>query len=395
MLSDVYHPRVNGVSTSIATFRRFLEYAGHEVTLIAPRYPGRTGHHDDQADSKVLRARGYYLPGDPEDRLLLPGSILAQARRLTDRSFDLIHIHTPFAAHRAGVRLGRRWGIPVVETYHTYFEAYFHHYIPFLPRALTAYAARWLTRSQTREVDRLIVPSSALRDVMREYGVQASVDILPTGIDLAELTSGDGARFCRNQGLDPHRPKLVYVGRVAFEKNIDLLLQVVARARLRHPQILLIIAGEGSALGHLKRLAKGLGVEANVHFVGYLKRGPDLWDCYAAGRAFAFASTTETQGLVLLEAMALGVPVIGVPALGARELLIEGEGALTVPAEAGPFAAAVDRLLRDADLHAELSLRAKHYAQGWGNAAHCDRLIDIYRDVIAAHADGKQAFNAV
>lgn len=395
MLSDVYHPRVNGVSTSIATFRRFLQRAGHEVVLVAPRYPGDTGHRDSHADHNVLRARGYFLPGDPEDRLLLPGGILAQARRLTGRSFDLIHVHTPFAAHRAGIRLGRRWRIPVVATYHTYFEAYLHHYIPFVPQALTAYAARWLTRSQTREVDRLIVPSSALRDVMRDYGVQAPVDILPTGIDLAEFTPGDGARFCRAQGLDPQRPKLVYVGRVAFEKNIDLLLQVVARARLRHPRILLIIAGEGPALGHLKRLAKELGIHGNVHFVGYLKRGPDLWDCYAAGCAFTFASTTETQGLVLLEALALGVPVIGVAALGARDVLVEGEGALTVPAEAGPFAAAVDRLLRDADLQAELSLRAKRYAQGWNNAALCDRLIDIYRDVIDARAAGKQAFNAV
>lgn len=390
MLSDVYHPRVNGVSTSIATFRRFLEQAGHEVTLIAPRYPG-----DDGADPNVLRARGHYLPGDPEDRLLLPGSILAQARRLADRSFDLIHIHTPFAAHRAGVRLGRRWRIPVVETYHTYFEAYFHHYIPFLPQALTAYAARWLTRSQTREVDRLIVPSNALREVMREYGVQASVEILPTGIDLAEFTPGDGARFCRAQGLDPLRPKLVYVGRVAFEKNIDLLLQVIARARLRHPEILLVIAGEGPALGHLKRLAKELGIGNNVHFVGYLKRGPDLWDCYAAGRAFVFASTTETQGLVLLEALALGVPVIGVPALGARDVLVEGEGALTVPAEAGPFAAAVDRLLRDAGLHAKLSRRGAIYAQTWSNAAICGRLIELYREVVAAHAEGKIALDAV
>lgn len=390
MLSDVYHPRVNGVSTSIATFKRFLEAAGHDVTLIAPKYPGDTG-----ADPSVVRAPGHYLPGDPEDRLLLPGSILRQANRIADRAFDLIHVHTPFAAHRAGVRLARRWGVPVVETYHTYFEAYFHHYIPFLPQALTAYAARWLTRSQTREVDRLIVPSTALREVMRDYGVQATVDILPTGIDLAEFSPGDGARFCRREKLDPQRPKLVYVGRVAFEKNIDLLLHVIARVRLRHRDVQLIVAGEGPALGHLKRLAKELGIEANVHFVGYLKRGQDLWDCYAAGRAFVFASTTETQGLVLLEAMTLGVPVIGVPALGARDVLVEGEGTLTVPAEAGPFAAAVERLLQDADLHAELSMHGKLYAQRWSNAAICERLIGIYRDVIEARAEGRQAFNAV
>lgn len=384
MISDVYHPRVNGVSTSIATYRRFLEAAGHEITLIVPQYPGDTG-----VDPNVLRVPGHYLPGDPEDRLLLPGGILKRAAQLNGNDFDLIHIHTPFAAHRAGVRLARRWGVPVVETYHTYFEAYFYHYIPFLPQALTAYAARWLTRSQTREVDRLIVPSSALHDVMRDYGVQAAVEILPTGLDPAEFSPGDAPRFCRREGLDPKRPKLVYVGRVAFEKNIDLLLQAVARLRLRFPDILLIVAGEGPARAHLKRLARELGIAANVHFVGYLTRGQDLWDCYAAGRAFVFASTTETQGLVLLEAMMLGVPVVGVPALGARDVLVDGEGALTTAAEAGPFADTVERLLRDADLRAELSLSAQTYAQRWSNAALCERLIDIYRSVVDTRATGR------
>jgi glycosyltransferase involved in cell wall biosynthesis len=254
-----------------------------------------------------------------------------------------------------------------------------------------AYAARWLTRRQARAVDRLIVPSSALRKVMREYGVETAVDILPTGLDLHEFSAGDRARFCRRHGLDAKRPMLVYVGRVAFEKNIDLLLRVVARLQMRFPTILLIVAGEGPALAHLKRLSGALGIEGNVHFVGYLKRGPDLWDCYAAGKAFVFASTTETQGLVLLEAMALGVPVVGVPALGAADVLVEGEGALTAPAEVRPFAAAVERLLLDATLHVELGARGRTYAQRWSNTVICERLVALYDTVIAEYAAGRIA----
>ena len=388
MISDVYHPRVNGVSTSIATFRRFLEAAGHEITLIVPQYPGNTSD-----DPNVLRVPGYYLPGDPEDRLLLSGGILKHKDYLARLNLDLIHIHTPFAAHRAGVRLARALGLPVVETYHTYFEAYFHHYIPFLPQLLLERAARWLTRRQAQTVDRLIVPSSALHKVMRDYGVETTVDILPTGLDLHEFSAGDRGRFCRRYGLDAERPMLVYIGRVAFEKNIDLLLRVVARLRVRFPNILLIVAGEGPAQVHLKRLSVYLGIETNVHFVGYQKRGPDLWDCYAAGKAFVFASTTETQGLVLLEAMALGVPVVGVPALGAGDVLVEGEGALTAPAEIRPFAAAVERLLLNASLHAELSARGRIYAQRWSNTVICERLITLYNTVIAQHAAGRVVLN--
>lgn len=377
MLSDVYHPRVNGVSTSISTFRRFLKAAGHHVTLIAPRYPG-----DTSLDTDTLRVPGYYLPGDPEDRLLLPGRILKLKPQLEAMHFDVVHVHTPFAAHRAGVRLASALGIPVVETYHTYFEAYFHHYIPFLPQRLLELIARRLTRSQADAVDRLIVPSTALQKVMRDYGVRTAIEVLPTGLDLEEFSPGNRLRFCQRHGLDPKRPMLVYVGRVAFEKNIDLLLQVVVRLRLRHPDVLLIIAGEGPALTHLKRSCRELGIAGNVHFVGYLKRGEDLWDCYAAGRAFVFASTTETQGLVLLEAMALGVPVVGVPVLGARDVLIEGEGALTAPAEVGPFTAAVQRLLEDESLHRELSERARAYAARWSNVVMCERLIGVYQAVI-------------
>lgn len=384
MLSDVYHPRVNGVSTSISTFRRFLEAAGHQVTLIAPQYPG-----DQSQDADTLRVQGYYLLGDPEDRLLLPGRILKLKPQLARLNFDLVHVHTPFAAHRAGVRLARAFGIPLVETYHTYFEAYLHHYIPFLPHALLQYIARRLTRSQAYAVDRLIVPSSAMLKVMRDYGVRSEIEVLPTGLDLSEFSPGDRIRFCHKNGLDPQRPMLVYVGRVAFEKNIDMLLRVVVRLRLRYPDLLFIVAGEGPAQAHLKRSCRELGITDNVHFVGYLKRGQELWDCYAAGHAFVFASTTETQGLVLLEAMALGVPVVGVPALGARDVLIEGEGALLAPAEVESFTAAVQRLLEDESLRRELSERGRAYAARWSNAALCERLIAVYQAVVEEQCSRK------
>jgi glycosyltransferase involved in cell wall biosynthesis len=390
MLSDVYHPRVNGVSTSIATFRRYLEGAGHRVTLVAPQYTG-----DTRQERRVLRVPGHYLPCDPEDRLLLPGGILRLKPQLARGNFDIVHIHTPFAAHRAGLRLARAWGIPVVETYHTYFEAYLQHYLPFLPRVLLRSYARRLTRWQADAVDRLIVPSTALHAVMRDYGVGTDIEVLPTGLDLQEFSTGDRARFCARQGLDPRRRTLVYVGRVAFEKNIELLLRVVARLRARFPDILLIVAGEGPALPQLKRSCRELGLTGHVHFVGYLDRGQDLWDCYAAGDAFVFASLTETQGLVLLEAMALGVPVVAVPALGTRDVLVEGEGALTAPAEAGPFAAAVGRLLEDAALREEIGRRGREYARRWSNTAICARLVGIYADVVEEHAAATPAFESI
>ena len=134
---------------------------------------------------------------------------------------DVVHVHTPFLAHRFGVRLGRRLGVPVVETYHTFFEEYFHHYARFLPASATRWLARSLSRSQCKAVDRLIVPSAAMKRVLDRYGVDTPTEVLPTGLDLAELNNGDAARFRRQHGIDASRPSIVHeIGRASCRERV-------------------------------------------------------------------------------------------------------------------------------------------------------------------------------
>jgi len=258
MVSDVSFPRVNGVSTSIQTFRRSLAELGHESVLVAPDYaegggPRVTAAGPDErtvpavdADGlECVRVRARPVPRDPEDRLMRHGDVVALADRLAARRFDVLHVHTPFVAHYAGIALARRLGLPVVETYHTFFEEYLHHYVPLLPRALTRYAARAFTRSQCRQVDALVVPSGQMLATLRGYGVATRAEVLPTGIDLARFAGGDGAAFRRAHGIPPDRPVLVHISRVAHEKNIDFVLRAVAQVRREVPDVLLVIAGEG------------------------------------------------------------------------------------------------------------------------------------------------------
>ena len=182
MISDVYFPRVNGVSTSIATFRGSLAALGHSVMLIAPDYPTAADE-----DAGIVRIPSRYLLLDPEDRILKAGEILSQEHQLRDRRFDLLHIQTPFIAHHVGVKLARRLGIPCVETYHTYFEEYLYHYIPFLPKPFLKSVARSLTRRQCNHVDHVVVPSRAMHEVLDDYGVRAPVSVIPTGIEPGDL----------------------------------------------------------------------------------------------------------------------------------------------------------------------------------------------------------------
>ena len=379
MLSDVYFPRVNGVSTSIQTFARELLAKGHEVTLIAPDYG-----QGAPEPFEVIRIPSRYLPVDPEDRILRVRHLRRHRRELARGGFDLVHIQTPFIAHYSGVSLARRLGIPALESYHTFFEQYLDKYVPLIPSAWLRFAARKFSAAQCNDVDALVVPSNAMLEVLKRYGVRTPAAVIPTGIELAQFSAGDGSRFRARYGIPPERPVLVHVGRLAFEKNIDFLLRMLARVKAEVPEVLLLVAGEGPARRGLERQARSLGLTDNTFFVGYLDREGPLEDCYCAGDAFIFASNTETQGLVLLEALALGVPVVSTAVMGTKEVLVEGRGCLIAEEDEQDFADKCLRLLADPDLRSALSRAAVTYASTWAAPALADRLLEFYREVLAA-----------
>ena len=321
MISDVYFPRVNGVSTSIKTFSHSFLQAGHQVTLIAPEYPQTYNEYFD-----VIRIRSKKVLFDPEDRLMSRRAIKALIPDLKKYHFDLVHIQTPFVAHYAGVEIARQLNIPVVTSYHTYFEAYFEKYLPWLPPQFLRKLARLYSRKQCDQVDGIISPSHQMLDKLREYGASNKAAVIPTGLVLADFKQDPANDFKQQHGIDKDTDILLYVGRVAFEKNIEFLIDAFERISERRPGVKLLIAGEGPALPKLKACARAIGLEEDILFVGYLERKKALVDCYQSSSLFVFASETETQGLVLLEAMACGLPVVSTVCMGTRDVLKDGEG---------------------------------------------------------------------
>jgi glycosyltransferase involved in cell wall biosynthesis len=380
-ISDVYFPRVNGVSTSIRTFRGDLAQLGVQTLLVAPRYAPAC---DADAERDVLRIPSVGVPQDPEDRRMAWGALTRTLDELPRGAFELVHIHTPFIAHYAGVRCARRAGVPCVATYHTFFEEYLHHYVPVLPRALGRFAARHFTRSQCADVQALIAPSAPMQAVLSAYGVTTPIHVLPTGLAADRFRAGNGAAFRAAAGIARERPLVTYIGRVAHEKNIGFLVQMFRRVLTSVPEALLVIAGEGPARAALRSQVAALGLQSRVHFAGYLERDTTLLDCYAAADVFVFASRTETQGLVLLEAMAQGAPVVSTAELGTRSILLPGSGALVVPEEEAAFAAAVVRVLGDATLRAGLAAGGRAYARTWSSATMARRLAELYGQLRAA-----------
>lgn len=377
-LSDVYFPRINGVSTSIHTLREQLATMGHRTHLVAPAYPNQTD------EPGITRVPSHYLMFDPEDRLMKYGRALEMSVALREQGFDLVHVHTPFIAHYLGLRLARRLRVPCVETYHTFFEDYMHHYLPILPKALSRPLARRLSSSQCNAVDAVVAPSQPMLDALRSYGVTSHAEVIPTGLQEHSFTPGDGAGFRERHGIAAERPVMLYVGRVAYEKNIGFLLRMTAEVRKMRPDILLVIAGEGPALARLRDEARTLGLQDNVLFLGYLDRKTELNDCYRMADVFVFSSLTETQGLVLLEAMAQAVPVVAIAEMGTRSILREGDGALVAPHDEQQFAQRVQGLLADRNYRKALGEKAHGYALHWSARNMTQRMLDFYQRVLSA-----------
>jgi len=375
MISDVYFPRVNGVSTSIASFRAALERQGHSVTLACPDYP--VGQMDEPG---VLRIPSRGVPSDPEDRMMRYRDLLALAPQLAEQAFDLIHVHTPFVAHYAGIKLGRRLGVPVVATYHTLFEEYLHHYVRWLPSRWLRFAARRFSVRQCHQLRALIAPSQAMQSALTRYGVTTPMSVISTGLALEAFTHPHEARdFRQRYGLPYEARLLLYVGRAAHEKNIGFLIEMLPRVLAEHPTTRLIITGEGPAQAALADQAQQAGMGGAVMFLGYLDRDGALQAAYRAADVFVFASRTETQGLVLLEALALGTPVVSTAVMGTRNVLVEGEGCLIAEENLNDFAARVNRLLSDDGLRTSLSARGRAYAAGWHEDAKAAELAALYR----------------
>lgn len=372
MVSDVYFPRVNGVSTSIETFRRALGEHGVELRLVVPRY----GNEGDIPG--VIRVPGRPIPGDREDRLVgwraMHRTVLAAAQ-----DCDLIHIQTPFVAHYAGLSAARKLRLPVVATYHTFFEEYLQHYAPWLPAEWLRGLARRFSRQQCNALDAVIVPSSAMRERLASYGVSRDMVVLPTGIPVAQFAGGNGPAFRYQHGILSTRPVALFVGRVAHEKNIGFLLHALEYTRRLRPDIVLLIAGEGPAVPDLKEKVKALGLRDHVQFIGYLDRSEALPACYAAADVFVFASRTETQGLVLLEAMAAGLPVVALSEMGTTDILAPGRGAFSPPDDPKAFGETVAHFLNRPSAWRHFREDAPVYAAEWSDTAMAARLAACYR----------------
>lgn len=365
--TECYRPIVNGIVESVDTLARALRIAGHEVYCFAPRAPGY-----EERDGPVFRMPSWGLPARTPYRLTIP---LVSRRNLNGiiKRLSIIHTHSPFVTGWMGLRYARRFNIPLVYTYHTQLEKYAH-YIPFDTKT-TQRAAKSLTRMYANAADAVVVPTNPMRERLRDLAVTSRIEVVPSAIDVDAFGAGRRSAETRSRFGVGERDRLVlFVSRLAAEKNAGLALETLAHSS--DSAFRLVIVGDGPARANLERQAFGLGIADRVRFAGELARSA-LPDVYASSDVFLFPSTTETQGLVLAEAMASGCPVVGVDTPQSREVVRDG-GEL-VEGTAGHLAAAVRRVTGGAQT--DLRVRAKLAAQAFGMGLQRSRMVDLYFDL--------------
>lgn len=378
VFTDSYLPRISGVVRSIESFVAELRRQGHHASIYAPAYRGYVDHDPD-----VVRFPSVLPPGHPDFPLAIPLARRFLAR-LRARRLTAIHTHSPFLMGAAGRYAARRLSLPLIFTHHTMYAEYVH-YVPLVSQR---FSREFVTRYTVRYCNRctaVIAPSNAVAVWLRSIGVTTPVEVLPTaGFELARFDRLDPAWVRPRYGVPPGAPLVITVGRLAPEKRFDVVLtafaEAAAPARGYPGPAWLLVVGGGSEADALTALAGHLGIAAQVAFTGPLDHDRVL-ECYAASDVFAFASPTETQGLVIVEAMAAGLPVAAVGAGGVAEVLGSGEGGLLVDLDAHALAVAIRRLLHDERLRHDLAQHGRRAARAYAIEALTHRLVGLYRQM--------------
>jgi 1,2-diacylglycerol 3-alpha-glucosyltransferase len=369
--TDTYHPQVNGLVTSIDSNRAELAKLGHEVLVFAPNLPKQ------EPDPGVFRLGGIVYYPQPEYTFVLPFGVGFSLRRFHQFKADLIHCHGVWGAWIVALLTARRGNLPLVLTYHTFFEMYLH-YFP-LPEAMLSWVNSFFTRNICNACDLVIAPTQIIKKALERYGAKGRIEVLPTGLttDVFQKTGAKKSDF----GVPKDALMLSSAGRLGAEKNVEVLLQAVAMAKPKLGHFRLVIAGDGPERKPYQKLAAELGLKDQVIFLGYVSRETVL-DLVEASDLFVFASVTETQGMVILEAMGRGTPVVAADALGPSEMMAAGKGGwLAKPGDARDFCAKILAALRPGALQKK-AREAKALAKTYAASRINRRLLALYQEVL-------------
>ena len=377
IFSDGYRPAINGVTSSIESFRAELQKRGHNVYIFCPSVEGAL------IEKNVFRlpAVDGFLPKNiPIGIPFLP----IVEKTIRPLNLDIIHTQTPFLVGSLGHRVAKKLKIPEITTYHTLLTEYAHYLPSSLLQPLVKYGLKQLSRTFCNHADAVIAPSHSIRRILRSYGVKSPIVIIPSGIDLKRfhrLNKIEKASLCKKYNIPTDKKLILFGGRLAKEKNLDFLLDCYEKIIQQRDDLFLIYAGGGPSEDELKDLVKAKGLKNKVLVTGYLDH-VEMAQFFGIGDVFAFPSVTETQGLVICEAMAAGCPILAMNSMGPKDIIKNGINGFLVTDDKKDFIEHLVALLDDADLRQKMSQNALCDVEYFSIEKCTDRLLLTYKTAI-------------
>jgi glycosyltransferase involved in cell wall biosynthesis len=370
--TDTYKPQINGVVSSVESFRLELEKQGHKVYVYCPKIK------NEKSGKKIIRFRSVKFFFQPEYYISLPFSRKA-IEYLWQNDLDIVHAHTPFSLGQLGYYYSVIKKVPFIHTYHTLYPEYVKTYI-MKGKVLTPQMVKKLSAAFSNRCDLTIAPSEKIKKLLRSYGAENPIKVLPTGLDLEEFKTVKKNNFRKKYSINENDKVLIYVGRLAKEKNIAFLIKAMAELK-KTDNIKLLLVGDGPDTENLKILTKKLNLQKEIIFTGYFTKKQAI-KAYQASDLFVFASKTDTQGMVILEALACGLPVVAIKDLAFTTMVRQGINGFLVRENKKIFARQVLTILNDKKLYNKMATNALKIAQEFSIDKIINQLISYYNQLI-------------
>jgi len=379
IFSECYHPTLNGVVVSVDTFKCDLEKMGHEIFIFAPR----TRNFQDEDPTHIFRYPSLTWFGPNDYPIGIPFFAPSIKKKAGGLGLDIIHAqHSLGMISAQALKIGHLLRIPVVHTYHTLLTDYIHWKIG-------AGLGRWYVKTMStrycNSCDQIVTPSPSMKKIVQSYGVATPIEPIPTGIEIEAF----GQPFSRDElyekwGVPKDKKLLLYLSRVATEKNIDFLFEAIGNLAKKRNDFHLLIAGGGKELPDFKKKAVRLGIEKVTTFTDKQAK-KDAEKIFGAADIFVFPSITETQGIVIAEAMAAGVPAVAVGILGPTDIIKEGEDGFLTPLKVDEFSSRIEQLLDDESLRKKMGAQAKINARAYSTISCAQKMEKLYVETRNRH----------
>lgn len=371
IFTDTYEPQINGVVTSIQTSIEYLE-KNHSVYVFCPNVKPKIASTDT-----VWRFPSVVYPFQKEYRLVLPFN--KKLKKIKDLNLDILHIHTPFTMGNIGIKIGQKLNIPIVHTYHTFFEKYLH-YFPILPETWVYKYAKKESEKFCNQCDKIIVPTNEMKDQLSKYDIQKELITIPSGINVYE-PSRQEIRSFKKLHMRESKFNCLFVGRVGLEKNIYFLIRAFSEIISTIQNCHLTIIGDGPERETVEKKVKSMGLTDNVTFTGYLNK-KQVYSAYHAADLMLFPSKTETQGLTAVESIMCGTPVIGLNEMGVKNVVTNKASGILTKECVSEYSAAAIQLLENEKLRKNMSEKASILGQEYSYLTTSKKLEELYEQII-------------